>query len=67
MAFKDGRDRRWADRLTGQGIDAARVADAEAAGARMAEVTQTLQFDPRAPIAPGDFIGLLAVSAKGRQ
>ena len=41
--------------------------EAEAAGARMAEVTETLQFDPRAPIAPGDFVGLLAASAKGRQ
>lgn len=63
MGTNDRAVKSWSERLQAQSVDAERVGDAEAAGAKMATAADGLDFTPEAPIAPGKFVQLLVRSA----
>lgn len=64
MGSNDSSAKSWRDKLQEQGVDAARVGDAETAGTKMATAAEGLDFTPEAPIAPGKFVQLLVRSAR---
>lgn len=56
----------WEARLEAQGVDAKRIADAKTAARTMAGALQSVAFSPADPIAPEQFLQILAEHATRR-